>query len=150
MLDWNEQFETGHPLIDTQHRMLISYINRLEEMAGNPSPNQEEIELVLRFMEFLENYIMTHFREEEDCMFRFRCPAHQQNQMAHREFLGFFTGTKLRFEVEGYSVEAAQELFEACVAWIQRHILKIDVQMRPCQTPYFPNSEVAVDEADAT
>jgi len=30
MLQWSEQFETGHSLIDTQHKMLITYINRLE------------------------------------------------------------------------------------------------------------------------
>ena len=132
MLDWNEKFETGHPLIDTQHRMLIAYINRLEGMAGNPGPNPEEIELVSRFMEFLENYIVTHFREEEDCMFRFRCPARKENKIAHHEFMDFFTGFRLRLEVEGCSPAAVQELFEACVAWIQRHILRIDVQLRPC------------------
>jgi hemerythrin len=137
MLNWNEKFETGHSWIDTQHRMLISYINRLEDMSGNTNPSQEDIALFLRFMEFLENYLITHFREEEDCMFRFRCPAHKDNKIAHTEFLDFFQGFKRRFGIEGYRPEVVRELFEACVAWIQRHILKIDVQLKPCQTPFY-------------
>ena len=137
MLDWNEKFETGHSLIDTQHRMLISYINRLEEMSGNSNPSRGDIELFSRFVQFLEDYILMHFGEEEECMVRFRCPAHKDNKRAHTEFLDFFQGFKLRFGIEGYSAEVVKELFEACVAWIQRHILRIDVQLKPCQTPFY-------------
>lgn len=137
MLDWNKKFETGHAVIDTQHRMLISYINRLESLSASVNRSQEEIMLFLRFMEFLESYIVTHFREEEDCMFRYRCPAHKDNKIAHSEFLDFFTGFKLRLQIEGYGPEVVRELYEACVAWIQRHILRIDVLLRPCQTPFY-------------
>ncbi len=132
MLLWNEQFETGHPLIDTQHRMLISYINRLEDLARNTSPSREEVELFLRFIEFLETYILTHFREEEDCMNRFKCPVHAENKSAHQAFLEFFQKFKLRLEAEGYRPEVVKELHDACSAWIQQHILRIDVQIKPC------------------
>jgi len=131
MLDWNEQFETGHSVIDSQHRMLISYINRLEELSRSRYPIKDEVELFFRFMDFLENYVITHFTEEENCMLRFRCPAHKENMIAHTEFLDFFRGFKLRLEVEGYSSEAVQQLYAACVAWIVRHILRIDVQLKP-------------------
>ncbi len=137
MLNWSNKFETGHPLVDAQHRMLISYVNRLEEMSTTTNPSTSEVELFLRFLEFLEDYIMLHFREEEDCMLRFRCPAHKENKIAHTEFLDFFQGFKLRFGEEGYRPEVVKELFDACIAWIQRHILKIDVQLKPCQTPPF-------------
>jgi hemerythrin len=137
MLNWNEKFETGHSLMDAQHRMLISYVNRLEELSGNTNPSREEAELFLRFIEFLEDYVMMHFKEEEECMYRFRCPAHKDNQRAHSEFLDFFRGFKLQFKIEGYRPDLVKELFDACVAWIKRHILLIDVQLRPCQTLNF-------------
>lgn len=137
MLNWTDKFETGHSLVDSQHRMLISYVNRLEGLSANTNPTREEVELFLRFLEFLEDYIMAHFRDEEDCMYRFRCPAHFDNKRAHSEFLDFFRGFKLRFEIEGYRPEVVKELFEACVAWIQRHILRVDVQLRSCQTRVF-------------
>ena len=52
--------------------MLISYINRLGELAKNDQPNPAERELFLRFLDFLENYIFTHFKDEEGCMHRLR------------------------------------------------------------------------------
>lgn len=136
MLEWNAQFETGHSLIDAQHRMLISYINRLEELSGKANDAREEVELFVRFLEFLEDYILTHFREEENCMYRYRCPAHFDNKKAHTEFLDFFRGLKRRFGLEGYQPDLARELVVGCMAWVQRHILRIDVQLRPCQTPF--------------
>jgi hemerythrin len=132
MLLWNEQFETGHLLVDAQHRMLISYINRLEELAQNTNPSRIDADLFLRFIEFLETYILTHFRDEEGCMNRFKCPVRAENKMAHRAFLGFFRKFKRRLEVEGYRPAVMQELHESCSAWIQQHILRIDVQLKPC------------------
>jgi len=138
MVNWTEKFETGHALVDTQHRMLISYINRLEGFARNTNPSTEEVAMFMRVIEFLETYILTHFADEENCMFRFRCPAHKENKRAHSEFLDFFRAFKLRIDAEGYRSELVQELHDSCGLWIQRHILRIDVQLKPCQTPAFP------------
>jgi hemerythrin len=132
MLKWSEKLETGHLLIDAQHRMLISYINRLEVFAQNTNPSREEVELFMRLLEFLETYTLTHFKEEEDCMYRFRCPAHRENKQAHREFLDFFREFKLRIASDGYHSGLVKELHESCSLWIQRHILRIDTELKPC------------------
>lgn len=145
MLKWSEKFETGHELIDAQHRMLISYINRLESLSKTTNPNREELELFCRFIEFMESYLSTHFKEEEQCMHQFRCPAHQENKASHGKFLEFFRKFKLRFAAEGYRSEMVKELFESCVDWIQEHILRIDVQLKPCQTRNFAPDQTEPD-----
>ena len=114
--------------------MLISYVNRMEGVWQNTNPSREEVELMVRFVEFLEDFCLAHFREEEDCMLRFRCPVHHAAQAAHHEFLNFYQGFKLRFGIRGYRAELVQELFEACVALIQRHILTSEAQLRLCKT----------------
>ena len=65
-------------------------------------------------------------------MHRFKCPVHAENENAHRAFLEFFRNFKLRLEAEGYRPEVVQELHESCHLWIQQHILRIDVQLKPC------------------
>ena len=137
MLRWKEQFETGHTVVDAQHRMLVTYLNRLERMSQNTNPSPEEVVLFFRFTDFLEGYVITHFKEEEECMHRFRCPAHQQNQAAHGKFLKFFRDFNRRLELEGYRPEIIKELFDACAAWIQEHILRVDTQLKPCRTPFY-------------
>ena len=132
MLQWTDKFETGHGQIDSQHKLLISYINHLESMARTTNPCRREVEFMLNLVDFIENYIAVHFRNEESCMLRYRCPAHAENKNAHEQFLKFFQQFKQRFDAEGCRPEVLQELHEACRVWIQGHILHIDVQLRPC------------------
>jgi len=143
MLNWSEKFETGNAVIDSQHRMFISYVNRLEELSRSRNPVKEEVELFFRFMDFLEDYMAIHFAEEENCMLHHQCGAYKENLIAHNEFLDFFKVFKHQIEIEGYRLESVRELYDACVAWIQRHILRLDVQLKPCRTPYDEPGELA-------
>ncbi len=137
MIDYNEEVQTWHALIDAQHRMLIAYVNRMEGAWQHANPTREEVELFVRFVEFLGDFCLAHFREEEDCMLRFRCPVHKDAQAAHAEFLTFYREFKLRFGIKGYRAELVQELFEACASFIQQHILKAELQLRQCKTPFY-------------
>ena len=65
-------------------------------------------------------------------MNRLKCPVRVENKNAHRTFLEFFRKFKLRLEAEGYHPGVMQELHESCSSWIQQHILRIDVQLKPC------------------
>ena len=113
-----------------QHRMLISYINRLGELAKNDQPNPAERELFLRFLDFLENYIFTHFKDEEGCMHRARCPVCHANVRAHAEFLDFFREFKERLGSSHDVPALTRELHDSCCSWIRQHILRIDVQLK--------------------
>ncbi len=143
MLVWNEQYETGHSLMDAQHRMLIGYFNRLEELSQIKHPTPEDVEQFNRFLDFLEDYIVMHFRDEEQCMHRHLCPAHVENRLAHQAFWELFMRMKKKLDAEGFKEEVVQELHRFCKNWIQQHILHIDVQIKPCLEP-----KPATDEED--
>lgn len=132
MLQWTEKFETGHSQIDFQHKMLISYVNQLEGMANTTNPTRQDVEFILNLVDFVETYTMVHFSHEEGCMIRHQCPAQAENKSAHDQFLQFFADFKRRFANEGCRPEVLQQLHESCCAWIQGHILTIDVKLKPC------------------
>jgi hemerythrin len=129
MLTWNQQFATGSPLIDTQHRMLIDQINRLEQLLNGPPPPQSTIDQLLTF---LGSYVSTHFKFEEQCMEQHRCPAHQKNKQAHAAFLEVFSKFKARYAAEGPKPELLRSLQQAASDWIVNHILAVDVQLKTC------------------
>ena len=131
ILQWTEQFETGDPCIDSQHKMLIDYVNRLEEMTHTTNPDRTEAEFMLNFVDFVETYTIEHFKHEENCMARHKCPVYEQNKTAHAEFLQFFRRFKDRFEIEGCRPDILKELHDTCSAWIQGHILRVDTQIKP-------------------
>jgi hemerythrin-like metal-binding protein len=132
MLNWDEKFATGHSMVDCQHRMLFAYLNRLEHITLVTNPTMDELELFLRFVDFLETYVLTHFRQEEECMLQYRCPAHAANQQAHAEFLEYFRRYKQRLDAKGCRLDALKELHAACRAWIESHILTIDQRLTQC------------------
>lgn len=135
MLAWNEDYATGLDSIDKQHHMLIDHINRLEEMLAITKPTPAEIAFASSLVQFLELYANTHFKYEEGCMVRYRCPAHAENQAAHAEFLTFFGRFKEHYQAEGYSAEAFRELHHTISSWITGHILRIDTRLKACVKP---------------
>jgi hemerythrin len=129
MLEWKSDYETGVPEIDTQHKVLFANINRLEEALTNREINRVEADYLL---DFLDKYAEQHFKGEETCMARFRCPAHAKNKEEHARFLDF-----LRFARGEYAVTTAprnvlEGLHESMVSWIKKHILTVDIQLRDC------------------
>lgn len=132
MVLWNKQFETGSSQLDLQHRTLINNINHLEGMLMTTNPTREECEFVIHLVEFLEDYADAHFNLEEECMERYRCPAHKKNKEAHEQFRAFFKHFKERYNAEGFRREILLSLHKAVDLWIEQHILRVDTQLRPC------------------
>jgi len=132
MVYWTEQFVTGSDTIDQQHRMLINNINHLETMLTDTNPSREEGEFLVRLVDFLESYAGTHFQFEEECMERYRCPAHAKNKQDHEHFLKFFHEFKERCAKEGLRQDVLRSLHQSLSSWIQEHILQVDTQLRPC------------------
>lgn len=129
MLTWTDQFATGSALVDTQHRMLIEKINRLEQLLSGPPPSKAVVDELLNF---LGSYVSTHFKFEEQCMEKYRCPAHEKNKQAHAAFLDVFGKFKSRYVAEGPKPELLKSLHQAASSWIRDHILSVDIQLKAC------------------
>ena len=129
MLVWSEQFATGNALVDTQHKMLIDKINLLERLLAGPAPTKQQCDDLLNF---LGSYVLTHFRHEEACMEKARCPAHEKNKQAHAALPEVFGKFKARYAAEGPKPELLRELQRVAADWIKGHILSIDVQLKAC------------------
>jgi len=129
MLEWKPAYETGVPEIDTQHKVLFDNINRLGKLLDKAEVDRAEADYLLKF---LENYAEQHFKGEESCMARYRCPAHNRNKEEHAQFrtiLGFAIG---QYETATTPKVVLTRLHDSMVWWISNHILKVDVQLKSC------------------
>ena len=129
MLTWHEDFATGSLIVDTQHRMLIERINQIEWLLKGPPPSKTSCDELFDFLGF---YAATHFKFEEDCMERTRCPVHARNKEAHAAFLDVFGRFKQRYLAEGPRPDLLRSLQNTASEWIKSHILTIDVHLRTC------------------
>jgi hemerythrin-like metal-binding protein len=77
-VEWDGSLETGHALVDEQHRELIAIFSDIAD-AGDPGCDPQSVgDLLVR----LSDYVSTHFSAEENLMSRFSYPS--ENVEAHR------------------------------------------------------------------
>ncbi len=128
MLAWRKEYETGHDQIDHEHNCLLQQLNKLE-IAIFRRDTTEQLETLL---EFMEQYIKSHFENEEKIFACYNCRAAGLNQSAHQNFIILFQRSKERLLTEGASIGLANEIHELLLNWVTNHILMVDTELKPC------------------
>ncbi len=126
MIKWSEVYSTGHPQIDQEHKILIDRLNELEQ-ALIDGQGKSVIEPMLKF---LEDYAAIHFRNEEACFEKYRCPVAAENKAAHQVFIRTFTEAKAKVSERGASAVLVLETHRKLGEWVRNHILKTDCKLR--------------------
>ena len=132
MILWKKDFETGSLKLNEQHRLLVDSLNLLKEHLNTVDPSNDEMIIMVHLVDYLQAYTNIHFKGEERCMERYRCPAHAENRVEHERFRGFIRDYKKLCEIEGFKVELLRNLHQVMRTWVAEHILKIDTQLMPC------------------
>ncbi len=73
---------TGHPLIDSQHKELFSAINNLMDACAL-GKGRSSLESTFNF---LQNYIIKHFGDEEKLQLSVSYPEYSRHKAAHEEY----------------------------------------------------------------
>ncbi len=128
-MQWKEEYATGLPKIDDQHRQLFKFVNDLEVLVADWPCHQDRLGSLLSF---LDAYTRSHFVYEESCMYRMNCPSARDNREAHKRFLRFFGDWQEEYRKNGASGETLDELRMTLEDWLASHICKIDTRLKEC------------------
>ena len=123
---WDDRYATGVKEIDDQHKDLFDAVNKLEAIVGKG----ELTPAIDRLMQFLETYVITHFKYEENCMRKYKCPMHEKNIAAHKAFLEFFGEFKKEYEASDNKLMLLQKLYTYAANWLVGHICKVDTKLK--------------------
>lgn len=127
-MEWTDAMSTGVQEVDDAHRTLIQWVNKLTASTAAGKGKED----VMHVLNFLGTYARRHFAAEEECMHRLKCPMAAANQLAHGEFVEYFTKIRSEIDLHGASTEKAEELQRALSHWLETHILRVDVSLRAC------------------
>jgi len=119
---WTPDLATQVDEIDSQHRELFKRINDLLE-ACRQGRGKEEVQKVIRF---LEEYVVTHFGEEEKYMENYHYPEYRDHKAQHKEFMKNFSELKQQFDAEGPGVHIVISTNQIVVDWLRTHIRRLD------------------------
>lgn len=128
VLKWSVAYATGIERIDDQHKMLFKMS---EDFRTTLNEGRGE-RVYGKLLEMLGAYARAHFGFEEECMERYRCPAAQQNRLAHKKFVEAIGVFQKSYAASGFDRADAQRVVEFIDAWLSDHICRIDVQLKPC------------------
>jgi len=123
LIKWSDELSVGVELIDEQHQEMFRRINRL---LGALSEVRGTAELC-RTVDFLTDYVHSHFETEEAYMTGNAYPGRQEHMQQHEYFRGEVAQLRARAEQEGPTEKLVVFAQELLVDWFTRHIRGTDM-----------------------
>ncbi len=126
VIQWGTVFETGHKLVDEQHRHLVELTNQAAELLADNNFLRRDFDLLYAD---LVSYTEYHFREEEKLMASAEVDSRHvaQHKRDHQAFLADVT--LLKGQMYGSERLCFERLFEFLINWLIYHILGTDKSM---------------------
>jgi len=121
-IKWRKDLEIGIEMLDNQHKLLVEAMNNLLEASAAGKAKQE----VGKTIEFLSDYVITHFNYEQEYQRKYDYPKYDEHLRMHRFFLKEVDDMKMRFEQEGATLQFIVQFNKKIVDWFINHISKAD------------------------
>ena len=121
--EWSPDLETGHAVIDEQHRSLFALANRLDECVACEA---DDADLVGDAIYRLNDYVIEHFADEEALMAQSEYPRSVTHRSEH-EHLSADTMRLMAAYFNGEEV-AATRIAPFVTLWLQNHIRDEDMR----------------------
>lgn len=123
---WKEKYRIGVKEIDEQHQELFRRVSNFIETVQGKGSWEERMEKVKETMEFMKEYVVFHFEDEEKCQLEIGYPlvdAHKQEHIKFKEEVGKYIEL---FQKRGYSEELVQEFGGKLMTWLILHVAVSD------------------------
>jgi hemerythrin len=117
-ITWTSALETGHPLIDSQHKELIDKVNRLLDACVQG----QAAEKVTPLMEFLDAYTKKHFGDEEALQQKSNYPDYENHRNLHATFLKIVAELSAELKQTGLTPTLINKIVRNVSGWLVDHI----------------------------
>lgn len=124
-ISWRDSLATGVEVIDNQHRELLLRFDRLLT-ACQTGGGAEELK---KLQAFLEEYVHTHFNDEEALQRQYHYPDYEAHRAEHLSFIREINKLKLEVEQEGVSTHNVVETNSMLLKWLINHISIVDTRL---------------------
>jgi hemerythrin len=120
LINWDNSLSVGVTESDDQHKVLIQYINDLNDAMKQGKGKEAVIDVINK----LANYTATHFRNEEKYFVQFNYPLTDEHKSLHASFEKKIQDFKV--DVQNGKLGTSIEVLNYLVSWLKGHILVED------------------------
>jgi hemerythrin len=115
---WDKSLETGIEQIDTQHQQLFAAINQLLATCDNG----QDADALKKDLDFLTNYTIKHFFEEEQIQQKYKYPDYPNHKKYHEGFKAVVRDLSVQFIMKGPSEALINDITTKIGNWLVTHI----------------------------
>ena len=123
---WRDSFAIGAPAIDRQHKELCDHVDRLQEACSKGKGSEE----VGKMLNFLAEYTVKHFTDEEAFQRKINSPKCVQHKAAHDDFLAKVTKLKKEATEGGVNIALVIKINQIVSDWLVNHIRGMDSDLK--------------------
>ena len=119
---WNDSYKLGNDKVDEQHRTLFELVGSLAYacMEGR------EAETLMRTLDFLVNYTVQHFNDEEQLQIQFDFPDYERHKQLHEDFKLTVAGLVQRYKESASAEDLSNDVNRIVARWLVNHIQRED------------------------
>jgi hemerythrin-like metal-binding protein len=122
---WNPELATGNYNIDSQHKQIFRILSNLVDASIN-GQNPAVLEKTLNF---LTDYTLKHFTDEEALQLTYNYPGYPEHRQAHDDFKKTVAALRAEFDEKGSSPELWEKVASTIVRWLVKHIKQEDFKI---------------------
>lgn len=123
---WKEKYRIGVQLIDEQHEELFRRVSDFLQIVENQENWEDKLDKVKETMAFMQDYVESHFHDEEVYQEEINFPDIENHKLAHKKFKeGIYDYIEI-FQEEGFTEDKIKELAGKLMAWLIMHVGKMD------------------------
>lgn len=123
-LAWMNYLETGIKSLDSQHKELFRRINGLLDAISENVGAEEAVDL----LDFLDNYVIFHFGDEERLMKTYDYPMSAAHMSEHEVFKKDISAIRTKIR-NGVNLLDILNVSEQTTNWLINHIGKRDREL---------------------
>ncbi len=118
-ISWRDDLAIGHDAVDQQHKELLE---RFDALLGACKAGEGREELA-RLIDFLDQYVVLHFREEEKLQRLTGFPGFEAHRVQHKGFIENLARLKADIASEGnIQLDHILDTNRMLLDWLVNHI----------------------------
>jgi hemerythrin len=123
---WKDKYKLGVPLIDEQHRELFSRVTDFVETVRKPVAWDEKTRKVQETLDFMKDYVITHFHDEEEYQKQIGYPDVEKHRKIHNDMVRYVADVARQVEQNGCQERLIQQFAGKLLAWLINHVASED------------------------
>ncbi len=126
---WKEKYNIGVELIDRQHQELFERVGSFMTTLRSPLAWEEKVEKVNETLAFMQEYVVVHFRDEEEYQEQIGYPGLEEHRKVHEQLIREVGEFAQRYQEEGYREVLVQQFGGRLLAWLINHVAATDLKI---------------------